>query len=185
MMEKLVFVVALTALGAYSLTAAQEPGDVAQEPAPADAPQITMGNGEANAISVGGLARVEGETTFSAVRVDGGVVSTMRATSSSIRFPEVVIEQPGWLVLHPVIDGRPDGDMVSGFTYVDAGTSADVDVRIDHPADPGDKFLVMLHGDIDRDRVFDFVFVEDGINVEDTAVFEGTRMIAHMIEVPE
>jgi len=38
---------------------------------------------------------------------------------------------------------------------------------------------------IDQDRVFDFVFVDDGINVEDTAVFEGTHMIAHIIEIPE
>ena len=43
----------------------------------------------------------------------------------------------------------------------------------------------MLHNDVDNDRVFDFVFVEDGINVEDRAVFEGMRMIAHIFEVPE
>lgn len=58
-------------------------------------------------------------------------------------------------------------------------------IRIDHPADPGSKFLVMLHRDVDEDRVLDFVFVEDGINVEDTAVFEGTNMIAHIFAVPE
>ena len=48
-----------------------------------------------------------------------------------------------------------------------------------------DKFLVMLHGDVDADKVFDFVFVEDGINVEDTAIFEGTHMIAHIFAVPD
>ena len=42
----------------------------------------------------------------------------------------------------------------------------------------------MLHSDVDKDRVFDFVFVEDGINVEDSAVFEGTHMIAHIFSVP-
>ena len=53
------------------------------------------------------------------------------------------------------------------------------------PADAGRKFLVMLHSDVDNDHVLDFVFVEDGINVEDAAVFEGTRMIAHIFAVPE
>ena len=109
----------------------------------------------------------------------------MRANTTSISFPKVTIENAGWIVLHPVIDGRPDGDIVSGFAYLNEGQSADVMVKIQHPASAGDKFLVMLHSDVDQDRVFDFVFVEDGINVEDTAVFEGTRMIAHVIALPE
>ncbi len=156
---------------------------VAQE-APS-APPLTMGNGEANAIQVNGLVRAEGKTTFSEIRVDGEVVKTFRATSTAVAFPEVLIEKAGWVVLHPVIDGRPNGDMVSGYTYLDAGRNEDVTIRIDHPADAGDKFLVMLHSDVDQDRVFDFVFLEDGINVEDTAVFEGSRMIAHIVSVPE
>lgn len=155
----------------------------AQDTAPA--PQITMGNGASNAIIMDGLSLVDGETTFSQVRVDGDVVKSFRATSTAINIPEVTIEKNGWVVLHPVIDGRPDGDMVAGFTYVSAGQNTDVTIQVDHPADPGDKFLVMLHSDVDEDRVFDFVFVEDGINVEDTAVFEGTHMIAHVFAVPE
>ncbi|SIN66210.1 hypothetical protein SAMN02745824_1593 [Parasphingorhabdus marina DSM 22363] len=147
--------------------------------------QITMGNGAANAIQVEGVTRQKADTVASSVRVDGADVSTLRANSTRLTFPEVTIEKPGWLVLHPVIDGRPDGDIVSGFTYLDAGQNADVAIRIQHPAGAGDKFLVMLHSDVDQDRVFDFVFVEDGINVEDTAVFEGTRMIAHLISLPE
>ncbi len=147
--------------------------------------QITMGNGTANAIQVEGLSRQNEETIVSEVRVDGANVSTLRANTTAITFPEVMIEKAGWLVLHPVIDGRPDGDIVSGFAYLNQGQSENVKVQIQHPASAGDKFLVMLHGDVDQDRVFDFVFVEDGINVEDTAVFEGNRMIAHMISLPE
>ncbi len=147
-------------------------------------PQITMGNGEANVISLDGLALSDGPTVFSEVRVDESAVKTFRAHSTALTFSQVTIEKNGWLVLHPVIDGRPDGDMVSGFAYVTAGENADVMVRIDHPAKRGDKFLVMLHSDVDEDRVFDFVFVEDGINVEDRAVFEGTHMIAHIFAIP-
>ncbi|GAB5487228.1 MAG: hypothetical protein Pars2KO_07980 [Parasphingorhabdus sp.] len=153
-----------------------------------DAPkksQMTMGNGTANAIQIEGLTRQNEKSIASEVRVDAANVSTMRANTTAIVFPEVTIEKPGWLVLHPVIDGRPDGDIVSGFTYLNQGNSENVTIRIQHPAGAGDKFLAMLHSDVDQDRVFDFVFVEDGINVEDTAVFEGTRMIAHVITVPE
>lgn len=148
-------------------------------------PQITMGNGTANAIQVEGLTRESGAAIASEIRVDGTSVSTLRANTTAITFPEVTIEKPGWLVMHPVIDGRPDGDIVSGYVYLNDGQNENVTIRIQHPAGAGDKFLVMLHSDVDQDRIFDFVFVEDGINVEDTAVFEGTRMIAHLIALPE
>ena len=169
------------AIGWLALSAAALP--VLAQDAPA-APQITMGNGEANAISMDGLSLSEGPTVFSEVRVDDSAVKTFREHSTALTFSEVIVENNGWLVLHPVIDGRPDGDMVSGFVYVPAGENTDVTVRIDHPAETGDKFLVMLHNDVDEDRVFDFVFVEDGINVEDRAVFEGTHMIAHVFAIP-
>ncbi|WP_229955885.1 DUF7282 domain-containing protein [Parasphingorhabdus litoris] len=147
--------------------------------------QITMGNGTANAIEVEGLTRQDEELVSSEIRVDGQNVSTLRANITAVTFPAVTIEKAGWIVLHPVIDGRPDGDIVSGYTYLEPGQSESVTVVIQHPADAGDKFLAMLHSDVDQDRVFDFVFVEDGINVEDRAVFEGTRMIAHLISLPE
>ncbi|MEM8633885.1 MAG: hypothetical protein AAGF33_02810 [Pseudomonadota bacterium] len=150
-----------------------------------EVPQITLGNGEANSIEIDGLSRHDEAGTFSEVRVDNAKISSFRANTTTLTFPEVLIESPGWLVLHPVIDGRPNGDMVSGYAYLEAGRNEDVSIRIDHPADPGDRFLVMLHNDVDDDHVLDFVFVEDGINVEDTAVFEGTRMIAHIFAVPE
>ena len=57
--------------------------------------------------------------------------------------------------------------------------------RGDSVADPGRRFMVMLHSDVDKDRILDFVFVEDGINVEDTAVLEGTTLVGHVFAVPE
>lgn len=148
------------------------------------APQIELGNGEANYIEVEGLTRQAREAAFSELRIDGADVLTRRANSTALSFPEVLIEQAGWLVLHPVVGGRPDGDVVSGFAYLAAGKNEDVTIQTNFPADAGDQFLVMLHSDVDQDRVFDFVFVEDGVNVEDRAVFEGNRMIAHIVTVP-
>jgi len=153
--------------------------------APPAAPQITMGNGEANSIQMEGLTRAAGVTQFSETRTTGDVISRFRGDSVALTFPEVVIEKPGFVVLHPVMDGRPNGDVVSGFTYLNAGANKDVTIHLNTPADVGRKFLVMLHTDVDNDRELDFVFVEDGINVEDTAVFEGTQMIAHVFAVPE
>lgn len=177
-------ILAAAALAALSfpLTAAAQ--DNPPETAAA-APQITMGNGTLNSIQIDGMTRTEGVTQFTEMRIDGETVSSFRGDSVSLIFPKVVIVKPGFLVLHPVMDGRPNGDVVSGFTYLNAGENEDVVVRLNTPADPGRKFVVMLHTDVDNDRVLDFVFVEDGINVEDAAVFEGTRMIAHIIAVPE
>lgn len=173
---KHVFLFATAMLFSTACASAQDTGQ---------SPQMTLGNGTANMIEVEGLTRQGGVSSFTELRVDGGDIMSFRADSHAITFPKVVIEQAGFVVLHPVIDGRPNGDMVSGFAYVDAGETENVTVRIDHPADPGTRFLVMLHTDVDQDRVLDFVFVEDGINVEDRAVFEGTRMIAHIIAVPD
>ena len=147
-------------------------------------PKMTMGNGERNMIQIDGLKRATTNTIFSDIRVNDADVITRRGHATTLTFSEVLIDKAGWIVLHPIVNGRPDGDMVSGFAYLDAGLNKDVTLNTDHPAKKDDKFLVMLHSDVDEDRVFDFVFVEDGINVEDKAVFEGTRMIAHIISVP-
>ncbi len=176
MISKTAFALAAAAFFSSACVTAQE------ETKP---PQMTMGNGVSNSITVAGLSRTEGHTSFSEIRVDGDHVASFRADSHTLVFPEVTVAGNSFIVLHPVMDGRPNGDMVSGFAYLTAGTHQDVTLRIDHPADPGSKFLVMLHRDVDEDRVLDFVFVEDGINVEDTAVFEGMRMIAHIFAVPE
>lgn len=148
-----------------------------------EAPKIKLGDGAANSISMDGLRRIDGGTMRAVVSVEGANPSTSRASSSSLVFSEVVIEKNGWLVLHPLSNGKPNGRVVSGFAYLTAGKNANVTIPIDHPAKSGDMFLVMLHSDVDEDQVFDFVFV-DGVNVEDRAVFEGDTMIAHIFSTP-
>ena len=168
----------------FAIALAAVPGLVSAQDAP-ERPQITLGNGILNAIEIDGITRESEEPVVSEVRFAGEKSSVMRANSTTVTFPKVMIEKTGWIVLHPVIDGRPNGDIVSGFAYLTAGQNENVAIKMQHPASAGDKYLVMLHNDVDDDRVFDFVFVDDGINVEDTAVFEGSRMIAHMIALPE
>jgi len=148
-------------------------------------PQITIGNGELNSIQTEGMKRLELETKFSRVRSDNADNTKFRANATAVTFPEVTIEKAGWLVMHPVAAGKPDGNVVAGYTYLQAGKNKDVTIKMSNRARPGDMFIVMLHSDVNADQVFDFVFVEDGVNVEDKAVFEGSRMIAHMITMPD
>ena len=149
----------------------------------ADAPAITLGNGEANWIVVEGVTR-SADSTYTEQRITSTGSAIRRGDGTTLTFSEVHIEGDGWLVIHPFIDGAPNGDYVAGYSFVESGTNRDVAVTINPAPDPGTMYLVMLHSDSDRDGVFDFVFVEDGVNVEDRAVFEGTQMIAHVFAVP-
>lgn len=144
---------------------------------------ITLGNGEANWIKLDGLSRSD-DRTYTEQRVSSENSFVRRGDATTLTFPEVHIESDGWLVIHPFIDGKPDGDWVAGYAFVQSGTNKDVAVTINPAPAEGTMLLVMLHSDSNSDRVFDFVFVEDGINVEDRAVFEGNRMIAHVFAAP-
>jgi hypothetical protein len=135
---------------------------LAEPPAPAEAPKITMGNGQANWIVTEGFSRRDATFTFREVRIDGN----------------------GWLVMHPFEDGKPVGDVYVGATYLKSGESRDVAISVKETPEPGEMFIVMLHRDVNENREFDFVFVDER-NVLDKAVFEGTTMIAHSIAAPE
>ena len=125
------------------------------------ASSISFGNGEKNWIVTDGLTREGATFTFREARIDGN----------------------GWLVLHPFKDGKPVGEIYSGASYLRDGTNRDVEVSVDEPPNPGTMFLVMLHLDVNENREFDFVFVDER-NVLDRAVFEGMRMIAHTFASP-
>lgn len=124
--------------------------------------EISVGNGEANWIITDGSSR------------DG----------ATFVFPEVQINGNGWLVMHPFEDGKPNGDIYVGATYVSSGNNNNVEITLDHEPSSGDMYIVMLHRDVDEDQNFDFVFVGDTGQVEDKAVFEGTTMIGHPYPAP-
>jgi hypothetical protein len=134
----------------------------AEPPAPAEAPKITMGNGQSNWIVTEGATRKDATFTFREVRIDGN----------------------GWLVMHPFKDGKPVGDVYVGATYLKSGENRDVAITVKEAPEPGEMFIVMLHRDVNENREFDFVFVDER-NVLDKAVFEDTTMIAHSIAAPE
>ena len=148
-------------------------------------PAITMGNGVDNRIEVAGVTREDTGVTITMSRDGASDRSSFRMNSSRVTFPSVTTAQPSWVVLHPVKAGVPDGDIVAGYTRVETGRTAPVVIETTYRADAGDSFLVMLHKDANDDGVFDFVFREDGVNVEDIAVFEGNVMVSHILTLPE
>ncbi len=158
--HRLISLAAATTLFAGIASAHAEDYDAPQAAAEA-APQVTLGNGEENWIMTDGASR------------DG----------ATFTFPEVQIAANGWLVMHPFKDGKPNGKVYVGHTYVEAGTSKDVEITVDEEPDTGEMFIVMLHSDVDEDKEFDFVFVNER-EVEDKAVFEGMQMIAHPYAAP-
>jgi len=123
--------------------------------------KFSMGNGEENWIVVEGASR------------DGNVLT----------FPEVNIASSGWLVMHPFEDGAPNGDKYVAATYLKSGSSENVEIKVYKGAVTGEQFIVMLHSDSNDNQILDFVFVDDK-NVMDRAVFEGARMIGHVIAAP-
>lgn len=131
------------------------------EPPSEEPSQIHMGNGRANWIVTEGATR------------EGAI----------FRFPEVVIDRNGWLVMHPFENGRPKGEVYVGARYLPKGSHEDVTIAIESAPEPGDMFIVMLHYDVNDDKNFDFVFVDER-NVLDKAVLEGNTMVAHPFPAP-
>ena len=150
---QLKWLLSLSLLLVSAATAAAEEGDAA--------PQITLGNGEANWIVIEGATRDGATFTFSEVHVDGN----------------------SWLVMHGFKDGNPVGTDYVGATYLNKGDNRDVQITVDSEPANGEMYIVMLHRDVNENHEFDFVFVDE-INVLDKAVFEGTKMIAHRFTAP-
>ena len=123
---------------------------------------LGTGNGEDNWIITEGATRNGNTFTFTEVKIDGN----------------------GWLVLHPYEDGAPNGDIYVGSTFLADGLNRDVNITVDRETKPGEMFIVMLHRDVNENREFDFVFVDER-NVLDKAVFEGRTMIGHPFAAPD
>lgn len=129
--------------------------------APIDKSKVTLGNGEKNWIVAEGVTRYE----------------------STLTFPEVNIDGNGWLVMHPFENGKPNGDKYVAYTYLESGKNTDVPVEVYKGIETGEMFIIMLHRDVNENKVLDFVFVTDTV-VMDSPVFEGTTMIAHAMPSP-
>ena len=127
----------------------------------AEQTRMSMGNGEKNWIILDEADRNGSVLTFKEVHIDGN----------------------GWLVIHPFENGKPNGDKYVAYTYLASGKNSDVDIDVLKGLATGEQFIVMLHRDVNENRVLDFIFVDER-NVMDTAVFEGSKMIGHVMAAP-
>ena len=148
--------IAFTAAAALASSCASQPK--ASEASPSHQ-QMQTGNGEHNYIVLDGATR------------DGALFT----------FQEVLIDAPGWLVMHPFRDGAPVQTEYVGATLLPEGKSTDVQITIDSIPETGEMFIVMLHYDMNDDGVFDF---NDGVTVPDAPVFEDGVLIALRYAAP-
>lgn len=123
--------------------------------------QVSIGNGENNAIAIESMSR------------DGNVLT----------IDEITIEGDGWLVIHPFENGAPNGDRVVGRQFLQSGVNRNVKIEVYKGLEAGEMMIVMLHRDSNDNGEFDFIFV-DAQNVMDRAVFEGNTMIGHAVPAP-
>ena len=149
----------LAACSGQSVTEAPAEKTAKAEPEKMDHSKIITGNGENNFIILEGASR-EG-STFS--------------------FPKVTIDKDGFLVMHPFRDGKPVQTEYVGAVPIAAGSHQDVTITIDRDTRTGENFIVMLHYDMNTDKIFDF---NDGITVPDAPVFEGHTLIALRYTAP-
>ncbi len=140
---------------------ASNPGVAASTSATAPKPLTGFSNGQKNWIIAAGTTRKESVFTFSEVQSEGN----------------------GWVVIYQIVNGKPDGEKYLGAAYVPSGNSKSVAVKVNYIPKKGEHFHVMLHRDVNEDKVFDFVFV-DPPNVLDRAVVEGSKMIARIFTSP-
>lgn len=115
---------------------------------------IQTGNGVKNNITLAGTAQA----------------------GATLTVPWVEISDNGWLVAHPFRDGAPVPTEYVASTYIEKGLNRDVPLVLDAEPAPGEWFAIMLHYDVNQDRVFDF---GDGITVPDRPVFEDGALVSH------
>lgn len=156
----LIKTVTLLALPAL-LQAHEHGGDYSENADAKTAPAISMGNGEKNWIEFDRMTRA----------------------GNTLTIPKIMIEKDGWLVAHPFKDGKPNGQIYVGASFLKAGENNHVDLKVYRELEPGTPLVVMLHFDENQNGAFDFLFVDER-SVLDKAVFEGATMVSHIIQAP-
>ncbi len=84
--------------------------------------------------------------TTDGIMVDGDMVT----------IPSVLIDEPGFVVIHEVLDGAPVVPASIGHAYVEAGTTENLEIMTDYPLEDGADYIAMLHYDTDGDGEYSF-----------------------------
>lgn len=75
---------------------------------------------------------------------------------AAVSVPSVLVDKAGFIVIHAVKDGNVVVPASIGHTYIQAGTTKNVEITADYPLDEGEDFIAMLHYDTNDDGVYSF-----------------------------
>lgn len=75
---------------------------------------------------------------------------------STVTVPSILIDKPGFVVIHEVLDGAPVVPASIGHVYIEAGTTENVAVTTDYPLKDGADYIAMLHYDTNGDGEYSF-----------------------------
>lgn len=82
--------------------------------------------------------------------------SGVMSEASTITVPSVTISQPGFVVVHAMLDGQPVVPASLGHTMVEAGMTEDVMIDLSYAPVPAESYTVMLHADTNGNGVYEF-----------------------------
>lgn len=74
----------------------------------------------------------------------------------AITFPSIMMDKPGYVVLHAVKNGKPVIPASIGHTALGAGTTQNVKVMVDGNVMRGEGYVAMLHYETNGNGTYDF-----------------------------
>ena len=83
-------------------------------------------------------------------------VDGVKIDGAKVWIPSALIDKPGFVVLHAVVDGQVVVPASIGNAYIEAGTTENVEITADYPLKAGEDYIAMLHYDTDGDGTYSF-----------------------------
>lgn len=83
-------------------------------------------------------------------------IDDVAVDGATVTIPSVLIDKPGFVVLHAVLDGKPVVPASIGHAYVEAGETMNVEITADYPLADGEDYIAMLHYDTNGDGEYSF-----------------------------
>ncbi|KAF0675280.1 DUF7282 domain-containing protein [Profundibacterium mesophilum] len=79
-----------------------------------------------------------------------------RFKDDTITFSSVLMDKPGWIVVHAMEDGAPVLPQSVGATMIETGVTTDVEVMIDGGVMKDTGYMAMLHYETNGNDSYDF-----------------------------
>ncbi len=97
------------------------------------------------------LAATAATADHLALQINGGSYSR-----NTITFPSVMMDKPGYLVVHETRNGAPVVPASAGHVWLPAGTSTNVKVKVQGRVTKDADYVAMLHYETNGNRSYEF-----------------------------